>query len=90
MGLCAPADGESEHSCDTLREKASLFGKVTDCNYSSCDGNQCNGFKTVLLGNNTHNCSALKDENGELFCYLFPQASDFGKEKVPLNIYKKK
>merc|ERR1712136_468858 len=63
MGLCAPADGESEHSCDTLREKASLFGKVTDCNYSSCDGNQCNGFKTVLLGNNTHNCSALKDEN---------------------------
>jgi len=62
-GECAPTNGSDEQEkCATLSEMASKFGQVVDCNYTTCEGNQCNRFN-MTVGEQQGHCNTLQDEN---------------------------
>jgi len=41
-GMCVDPDNVEYYNCDALREETQMFGEVSFCNFSVCEGNNCN------------------------------------------------
>ena len=42
QGMCVDPDNEAYYTCEALEEQSQVFGEVTSCEFSSCEGDNCN------------------------------------------------